>query len=469
MNALFGDELIGKTGRVATAELAGKVVGIYFSAHWCPPCRGFTPQLAAWYAKEKAKGANVEIVFVSSDRDEKSFDEYHGEMPWLALPYSNRAKKTELSQLYGVQGIPTLVIVDADGTTITKDARSKVLSNPDGFPWRPVSFSDCLSNLVIQQTQQVGENRLACENDHDLEESVYKEGAYESGWVCNVCDRGGKDMRYFCSDCQFDMCSACAEETRTLPALNLVQYANSLQDKYVLLFFFTRVSPVIAAFIERYATLRAAHAVEVVAIGLDSSEKVTNRAYSKMPWPCLPVTATAARDSLMEKFEIERMPSLVLLDKQHNVVNKNALSAMQRDAQCAEFPWLPSVFGDLCDPNDEHTREINSETSIVVLAEGASEEQRNACMNALTAFANEDKGKTPRIVPFIATELNQIVMRICQLTEVEIVRQREKPQIVVVDVPRRGYSRQDGDVSLETLQRIANAVRSDSIQLNDFE
>ena len=75
---LFGDRLIGKSGDVATDDLKGKTVGIYFSAHWCPPCRGFTPQLAEQYKKLKAKGKDFEIVFASSDRDEASFKEYFG-------------------------------------------------------------------------------------------------------------------------------------------------------------------------------------------------------------------------------------------------------------------------------------------------------------------------------------------------------------------------------------------------------
>jgi len=34
----------------ADAALAGKdVILIYFSAHWCPPCRGFTPVLKDFY------------------------------------------------------------------------------------------------------------------------------------------------------------------------------------------------------------------------------------------------------------------------------------------------------------------------------------------------------------------------------------------------------------------------------------
>merc|ERR1719231_1950749 len=83
--------------------LAGKVVGIYFSAHWCPPCRGFTPALAKTYETYKAKGLNFEIVFASSDRDEKAFGEYFGEMPWLALPFNDRERKEKLSSKFKVR------------------------------------------------------------------------------------------------------------------------------------------------------------------------------------------------------------------------------------------------------------------------------------------------------------------------------------------------------------------------------
>ena len=87
----------GKSDKVPVSSLdgEGKVVGLYFSAHWCPPCRGFTPKLAEWYTKltSGALKDKVEIVFVSSDRDEKSFNEYFAEMPWLALPFENRDKK----------------------------------------------------------------------------------------------------------------------------------------------------------------------------------------------------------------------------------------------------------------------------------------------------------------------------------------------------------------------------------------
>lgn len=54
----------------------------------------------------------LELVFVSSDRNENEFQNYFNSMPWLALPFASYQKQI-LSAVYGVKGIPSLVILDA--------------------------------------------------------------------------------------------------------------------------------------------------------------------------------------------------------------------------------------------------------------------------------------------------------------------------------------------------------------------
>merc|ERR1712193_604673 len=106
-------KIIGGGQELKGESLLGKVFAFYFSAHWCPPCRGFTPQLAQWYTKDlKSKG--LEVVFVSSDKDEEQFKDYFKDMPWLALDFADRKRKAQLSGMFGVRGIPALVIVDKD-------------------------------------------------------------------------------------------------------------------------------------------------------------------------------------------------------------------------------------------------------------------------------------------------------------------------------------------------------------------
>ncbi len=124
-----------------------KVIGIYFSADWCGPCRQFTPQLVDFYNKINSKRnrgkdkKELEIVFVSRCRDLDSYGQYFATMPWLALPFdaSNERIGQVLSDKYAVKSIPTLVLIDGDtGALITKDARNKIPSDLAGvgFPWR---------------------------------------------------------------------------------------------------------------------------------------------------------------------------------------------------------------------------------------------------------------------------------------------------------------------------------------------
>ncbi|GAB9472977.1 Nucleoredoxin [Globisporangium polare] len=127
---LFGEELLTKDGVQPTTKVLAdkKLVGIYFSAHWCPPCRGFTPTLSTTYEELKEEHPEVEIVFVSSDRDIAGFDKYYGEMPFVALPYAEHELKKQLGSKYGVSGIPTLVFLNEHGQIITEDGRSMVVN-----------------------------------------------------------------------------------------------------------------------------------------------------------------------------------------------------------------------------------------------------------------------------------------------------------------------------------------------------
>ena len=115
--------LLSKSGIVdTTSSLSTTIVGFYFSAHWCGPCRQFTPQLAKVYNEWKKAGKSIEVVFISSDRDQKQFEEYYAEMPWLAVDISEKDCKSELNTLFSVSGIPTLTIVDKSGNVIEADA-----------------------------------------------------------------------------------------------------------------------------------------------------------------------------------------------------------------------------------------------------------------------------------------------------------------------------------------------------------
>jgi Thioredoxin-like len=69
----------------------------------------------------------LEIVFVSSDRDSASFTSYFDSMPWLAIPFDSVAQfKPTLSEMYGVKGIPSLVILDSiSGQVVVQNSETR--------------------------------------------------------------------------------------------------------------------------------------------------------------------------------------------------------------------------------------------------------------------------------------------------------------------------------------------------------
>lgn len=80
----------------------------------------------------------MEIVFLSSDRDQKSFEDYFTtDMPWIALDYAQRDLKELISTSLDVEGIPTLIFVNPRTGAMSMNGREMVMSGADYFPWTP--------------------------------------------------------------------------------------------------------------------------------------------------------------------------------------------------------------------------------------------------------------------------------------------------------------------------------------------
>lgn len=99
----------------------------YYTASWCGPCHAFTPSLVKWYNDNK--NANVEIVLITSDRDEKAMEGYAAEMnmPWPQLNLA-KAKTFKGKFNHGVRGIPSVMVCDIEGKLL-----GNYRSNLDGL------------------------------------------------------------------------------------------------------------------------------------------------------------------------------------------------------------------------------------------------------------------------------------------------------------------------------------------------
>ena len=129
MEELFGPHLVSKNGQIPSSSLnAFKYVLVYFSAHWCPPCRGFTPKLGLFYDNVNAGEKTLEIVYVSGDRTPEQFEEYYDEQPWVAVPFTENEKRAQLNQHFKVAGIPALFLIDQSGKVLKDTCRMDVTS-----------------------------------------------------------------------------------------------------------------------------------------------------------------------------------------------------------------------------------------------------------------------------------------------------------------------------------------------------
>ena len=107
---------------VDTAGAVGQsqFVGVYFGAHWAPPCRKFTHSLKKNYEEANKDGQKLEIVFCSQDGNHAAFKRNFNDMEWYAVDFEDKSRIQSLQQTFGVMELPTLIIIDKDGQIVSQ-------------------------------------------------------------------------------------------------------------------------------------------------------------------------------------------------------------------------------------------------------------------------------------------------------------------------------------------------------------
>ena len=92
---------------------------------------GFTPSLVKF--RDDHADKDFEIIFVSLDKSNSEKSRYIREtdMKWLTVPGAGSKAADSLAQQFQISGIPALIILSPDGSTVTETGREDVMFSPE--------------------------------------------------------------------------------------------------------------------------------------------------------------------------------------------------------------------------------------------------------------------------------------------------------------------------------------------------
>ncbi|KAG6502270.1 hypothetical protein ZIOFF_042159 [Zingiber officinale] len=204
------DYVIGKKGlKVPIKELVGKTILLY-SACSDPHCRDYLPKLIEEYHEIKNVDSDFEMIFISSDEDQDSFQIFFSRMPWLALPFGDERKKY-LNRIFKFhprgQCFPglTLVVIGPTGRTVTKEARELLMIHgTDAYPFTEEKIKE-LEHPIEEMAKGWPEKiKLDLHDEHEL--VLTRQVTY----YCDGCREMGHSRAYSCVECDFDLHPKCA-------------------------------------------------------------------------------------------------------------------------------------------------------------------------------------------------------------------------------------------------------------------
>jgi len=158
--------------------------------------------------KERSGGDDLEIVFVSVDKDQSAYDEYFSGMPWLALPLEDERKQTLMNK-FRIRAIPSLVAVGSSGATLTTDAQSHIVAHgADAFPFTEEVLEEL--GRKLDEEARAWPGKVMRHELHELHELALTRRDAAVTYTCDECEGLGSLWPYRCDRCDFDLHPKCA-------------------------------------------------------------------------------------------------------------------------------------------------------------------------------------------------------------------------------------------------------------------
>ena len=110
-------------------DYRGKVVLINFWATWCPPCRREMPSLENLY--QKLRDQPFAILAINQWESPDHVFSYMGDLsvfPTFPILFD---RKSEISEAFGVKGLPTSVVVDKQGRVVLRAIGGREFDHPE--------------------------------------------------------------------------------------------------------------------------------------------------------------------------------------------------------------------------------------------------------------------------------------------------------------------------------------------------
>ena len=132
---------------VDLTNMKGKVVLVDFWATTCGPCVHELPEVKAAFDKFHEQG--FEIIGISCDTDRNQLEKFVSEKdyPWPQYFDGKQQEENKFTQLFGIDGIPHMFLVDKKGILRFDNVRTNPKAHPKGDT---LTFEEKISTLMAE-------------------------------------------------------------------------------------------------------------------------------------------------------------------------------------------------------------------------------------------------------------------------------------------------------------------------------